>query len=142
MRWVETDDPVKTKELAEERIKVNPNDALAYYELGIVSADVRDWVTAKEFCDKAISLDPRNITYHAFHSFVNTYLEEHEEAVADLITVIELSGDESDYYVDMAQSEQRGKDKEYAVSMVVSLRREGKDKIADKLEDWLIKPYK
>ena len=33
-------------------------------------------------------------------------------------------------------------DREYAVLMAVSLRKEGKDKIAGKLEDWLIKPFR
>jgi len=141
MRWIDFEDSEAEKERLEKKIKENPDDAQAYYELGTVYEYLRAWTTSKEFCDKALKIDPKNVMYHAFHSFVNTHLEEHEEAIYDLITVIELGGDESDYYVDMAQGAQRGQDKEYAVLMVVDLRKEGRDKIADKLEEWLLKPY-
>ena len=140
MRWQEFENPKVEKARLEKSIKENPNDAQAYYELGVVCEYIHDWATAKELCNKAIELDPKNITYHAFRVFLNSNLEEHEEAIEDLITIIELGGDESDYYVDMAQGAQRGMDKEYAVSKVVDLRREGKDRIADKLEKWLIAP--
>jgi hypothetical protein len=101
---------------------------------------MHDWVTAKKLCNKAIDLDLKNITYHAFRVFLNSSLEEHEEAISDLATIIELGGDEADYYVDMAQSSQRGMDKEYALLEIASLRNEGKGSVADKLEEWLIKP--
>jgi len=141
MHWQEFDNPEKEKERLEKALSENPADANACYELGTVYAYVHDWATAKEFCDKAIGLDPKNITYHACRSFVNSHLEEHGEAIEDLVTIIELGGDESDYYVDVAQGAQRGMDKEYAVSRVVDLRKEGKDRIAGKLEEWLIKPF-
>lgn len=142
MRWQEFDNPEKEKERLEDKLNDDPNDASVYYELGAVFESMRDLDAAKWYCDRAIDLDPKGITYYAFRAFVNTQLEEHEEAIADLVTIIELGGDESDYYVDMARGAQRGMDKEYAVSKVVDLRKEGKDRIADKLEEWLIKPYR
>ena len=140
MHWQDFENPKVEKARLEKSIKENPNDAHAYYELGVVCEYIHDWATAKELCDKAIELDPKNITYYAFRAFLNSNLEEHEEAIADLITIIELGGDESDYYVDTAQIAQRGMDREYALLQIASLRNEGKKSVADKLEEWLIAP--
>ena len=142
MRWAEFDDPEQEKEKIEKILKENPNDASAYYNLAAVHASVRDFVTTIELCEKAIDLDPKNVTYRALHSFAYTNIEEHGKAIEELVVIIELGTYESDYYVDVAQGAQRGMDKEYAVSKVVDLRKEGKARIADKLEEWLIKPYR
>ena len=140
MRWQEFDDPKTEKERLEKRIKEDPKDANAYYELGTVYEYVHDLAMAKELSDKAIRLDPKNITYHAFRSFVNSCLGENEDAIEDLITVIEMGGDESDYYVDRAQDAQCWMDEEYALLKIADFRKAGKGRVADKLEEWLLKP--
>ena len=139
MRWIDFENPDKEKEQFEKRIKENPNDAQAYYGLGTVHEYARDWTTAKELSDKAISLDPKNITYHAFRSFVNSCLGENEDAIEDLISVVELGGDKSDYYVDRAQDAQCGMDKEYAFLKIIDYRKAGNGRVADQLEKWLLK---
>lgn len=140
MHWQEFEDPEKEKKHLEDDLNNNPKDPNIYYKLGTVFESMRDLDTAKGYCDKAIELDPKNITYYAFRSYVNSQLEESEDAIDDLVTIIELGGDESDYYVDVAQSEQRGMDREYAWLTVYQLRNEGKNSVADKLEEWLLKP--
>ena len=137
MRWQDFDNPEEEKARLEKRIKDNPNDASACYELGTVYEYMQDWAMAKEFCDKAISLDPKNITYYAFSAFVNSYLEESEDAIDDLVTVIELGGDESDYYVELAIDVVFGMDTEYVFLTALDLRKVGKPAVADKLEKWL-----
>jgi cytochrome c-type biogenesis protein CcmH/NrfG len=138
MRWAEFDNPEQEKVKKEKTLKENPNDASAYYNLAAVHASMLDFSTAIELCEKAIDLDPKNITYRALYSFAYTNIEEHGKAIEELAAIIELGSDESDYYVDKARDAQVGMDKEYAVSKVVDLRKEGKDRIADKLEEWLI----
>ena len=140
MRWQEFDNPEIEKARLEKKIEENPNDAQAYYELGTVHEYFRDWTMAKELSDKAIRLDPKNITYYAFRSFVNSCLGENEDAIEDLITIIEMGGDESDYYVDRAQDAQCWMDEEYVLLKIADFRKAGKGRIADKLEEWLLKP--
>jgi len=139
MRWRDFDNPEEEKDRLEKRIKEKPNDASAYYELGTVYEYMQDWAMAKEFCDKAISLDPKSITYHAFRAFVNSYLGENEEAINDLVTVIELGGEESDYDVERASDVAGGMDTEYVLLTAMDLRKVGKPVAADKLEAWLMK---
>ena len=141
MRWQEYDDPGKQKELLEESFRQNRSAAHVCYELGSVYAYMYDWAAAKELCDNAVELDPTSIIYRAFRSYVNSHLEEHGEAIRDLVAVIELGGDETDYYVDMAQAAQCGLDKECALRNVTNLRNDGKNRAADKLEEWLVKPF-
>ena len=142
MRWAEFEDPEQEKVKMEKLLKENPKDASAYYNLAVVYASMRDFFTAIELCEKAIDLDPRNAIYRALHSFAYTNIGEHGKAIEELVVIIELGTYESDYYVDIAQAAQRGMDKEYAVSKVVDLRKEGKTRISDKIEEWLIKPYR
>ena len=132
MRWEEFDNPEQEKVKREKILKENPNDASAYYNLAVVHASMRDFPTAIELCEKAIDRDSKNVKYHALCSFAHTNIEEHGKAIEELVAIIELGADESDYYVDVAQGAQAGMDKEYAVSKVVDLRKEGKDRIADK----------
>ena len=139
MRWQDFDNPEEEKACLEKKIKDNPNDANAYYELGTVYEYMHDWAMAKEFCDKAISLNPKNITHYAFRAFVNCYLGESEEAINDLVTVIELGGDESDYYIELAIGVVAGIDTKYVLLTAMDLRKVGKPAVADKLEAWLMK---
>ncbi|NQT23578.1 MAG: hypothetical protein HQ579_09120, partial [Candidatus Omnitrophica bacterium] len=74
-------------------------------------------------------------------SYANTRDENHVQAIESLVDLIEMGADESDYEVDVAQGAQRGMDKEYALLKVSSLRSAGKDSVANKLEDWLVKPF-
>ena len=142
MRWAEFDDPDKEKARLEIIVAANPADANAYYKLAAVHTSLLDFTKAIEFCEKAITLDPKNVTYRALSSYAHTEIEDHNQAIEDLVTIIELGADESDYYVDMAQGEQRGMDKEYALLTSVGLREEGRGKIADKLEEWLVRPLR
>lgn len=142
MRWEEFDDPEQEQVKKEKILKENPDDASAYYNLAVVHASVRNFSTAIELCEKAIDLDPMNVTYRALCSFAHSSISENGQAIDELVKIIELGADESDYDVDVARGAQTGMDKEYAVSKVVDLRKEGKDRIADKLEEWLIKPYR
>jgi tetratricopeptide (TPR) repeat protein len=138
MKWRDFDNPKEDKARIETRAKENPGDATAQYEMATMHAYLFDFTTALELCEIAMNLEPKNVTYHAFRSFIYTKLEDHGRAIDDLVTVIELGADESDYDVDVALGAQYGMDKEYAVSKMVDLRKEGKDRIADKLEEWLI----
>ena len=142
MEWDDAIDNSEENQLRlKQIIKENPKEAEAHYKLASIYANIREYAMAIEYCEKAIHLDPKNVAYRALCSFANTNIEDHEQAIEYLVDIIELEADESDYNVDVAQDAQRGMDKEYAVSKVVDLRRAGKDRIADKLEEWLIKPF-
>jgi tetratricopeptide (TPR) repeat protein len=121
-------------------MKANPDDPRAYYELGTVYEFLDDRPMAVMFCEKAIKLDPNNITYYAFRAFANSYLGERKKVIEDLVTVIEMGGDTSDYYVDMASGTLGGMDREYVLREIDGLRKKRKDEVADKLEEWLGKP--
>ena len=138
MRWHDFEHSKEDKARLEAKVKESPGEAKAQYEMATMHAYMLDFTTALELCEIAMNLEPKNVTYHAFRSFVYTNLEEHGRAIEDLVTIIELGADETDYYVDVARDAQVGMDKEYAVSKVVDLRKEGKDQVADKLEEWLI----
>ncbi len=139
MKWHDFEHPKEDKARLEARVKENPGEAKAQYEMATMHAYMLNFTTALELCEIATNLEPKNVTYYAFRSFIYTKLEDHGQAIEDLVTIIELGADESDYYVDVAQDAQDRMDQEYAVSKVVDLRKEGKDRIADKLEEWLIK---
>ena len=135
MEWDDVIDNSEENQLRlKQIIKGNPNDAEAHYELASIYANIHEYAVAIEYCEKAIHLDPKKVAYRALCSFANTNIEEHEQAIEYLVDIIELEADESNRDVDMAQDAQRGMDKEYAVLKVVDLRKEGKDRIADKLE--------
>jgi tetratricopeptide (TPR) repeat protein len=140
MRWLQFENPRKEIRRLGKIMKASPHDPKAYYELGTVYEFLDDRPMAVFFCNKAIQLDPSNITYHAFRAFCNSYLCEHKQLINDLITIIELGGDVSDYYVDMARGTLGSMDREYILRKIASLRKKGKDLVAGKLEEWLGKP--
>ena len=140
MRWKEFDNPEEEKGRLEKLLGENSDNAEVYYELGVVYAYLFDFPKSIEYCEKALKIDPKNVLFHAFYSFVSTNNEDHENAIEALITLIELGADKGDYYVNLAQDAQCGMDKEYALLKVADLRNVGKKAIADKLEDWLVKP--
>ena len=141
MRWDDDiNNPAEEIKQLEETVKKNPRDANAYYRLGTAYECLKDFADAAEAAEKAVKLDPNNIIFQAFYSYANTRDEKHEKAIEALVALIELGVDESDYYVDVAQGVQRGMDKESALLKIASLRKEGKDSVANKLEEWLVKP--
>ena len=139
MRWNDYyEDPDAEGEKLEKRIKENPADAEAYYELGALCDYAHDWGRAKNLADKAVELEPGNVTYQAFRVFMTAWFTEYKEAIDGLVTVIELGGEIGDYPVDMAWGALRGFETEYVISTVRRLRKEGKNHIAAMLESMLI----
>ena len=139
MRWQEFDNPEEEQKRLEEVIRKDPNNACAHYELGEVCAYEFDFDRAIALCKKAIAIDPDNITFRAFLSYVYTRAGDNQQAIEELATVIELGGDESDYDVDVAQAEQSGMASDLAQQKITALRNEGKTRVADKLQQWLLK---
>ncbi len=142
MRWDEFKEPESEIKSCQDALDKDPSDADAYYKLGTVYAYLSNFDKAMECCKKAVALKSKSITFLAFYSYLCTETEDHVEAIHTLIELIELGADESNYYVDVAQEAQCGMDKEYAMLKALSLRREeGKDSVADKLEEWLLTPF-
>ncbi len=142
MRWDEFSEPDKEIKLCQDALDKDPGDADAHYKLGTVYAYLSDFDKAMECCKKAVALKPQSITFLAFYSYLCTETEDHNGAIEALIELIELGADESDYHVDVAQEAQCGMDKEYAMLKAHSLRsEEGKDSVANKLEEWLLTPF-
>ena len=139
MRWQEFDNPEEEQKLLKEMIRKNPKDSKAYYDLGTVWAYMFTFDLTIECCERAIALDPKNTTYHAFISYVSTKIGDNKRAIDELATIIELGEDESDYYVDVALGEQKGVDRNLAEKKISLIRQIGKDQVADKLQEWLLK---
>ena len=138
MRWCEFDNPEEEQKRLDKMLSKNPNDANALYGLATVHAYEFAFDKVVEYCEKAIELDPKNITFHALLSYASTQKGDNKRAIEELATIIELGGDDSDYYVDFAAYAQTGVDKSLAVKKIASLREEKKEQVAEQLGKWLL----
>jgi len=123
----------------EQAVKDNPDGPEAYYDLAVVCENLNDDDKAIEYCEKAISLCPNKTLYYAFLVFL-TVRYDPKKALDALVEFIELVPDESDYYTERVIDELGYMDNELAVEYLDSLRAQGKDFIAKKIQRWIWNP--
>ena len=79
-----------------QAIKLNPDDAEAYYDRGVAKYELKDYAGAIADCDEAIKLKPDSaLVYHARGCFKEK-LEDYEQALADFNEAIKLDPDNAD----------------------------------------------
>ena len=141
MRWVDLDQPDEEKERLKKLVCESPDNANAHYELGTAYACLLDFARAKECCEKAINLDPRNISFWAFFAFASAKNGDDQDAIEALTTLVELDADDGNYHVDLAIDAEFGMDNELVWHQIENLKNSGKERIAKKLRKWLIDFY-
>jgi tetratricopeptide (TPR) repeat protein len=140
MEWNDSiEDPKKERQRLEQLVKEKPNEADAYYDLAVVCENLNDDAKAIEYCEKAISLYPHKTLYYAFLVFL-TVRYDPKKALDTLVEFIELVPDEGDYYTERVIDELAYMDNEIAVEYLDSLRAQGKDFIAKKIQGWIWNP--
>ncbi len=100
MEWNDAiEDPEKEKARLEKIISENPNNAEEHYGLGTVYEYMRgegSILKAIECCEKAIVIEPDNMTYLAFLIYLTLNFDD-QKAFDTMTNFIELGPDESDY---------------------------------------------
>lgn len=143
MSWVNSACPEKEKAMLKKLIRKNPGNADAHYRLGgIYTHPSENLAKAKECCEKAINLEPKNIYFRALSAFINAKNGDDWNAIGGLVTLIELDAKEDDYYIELAIDTEYGMDNELVWCKVLELINSGREQTAKKLLDWLIHPSK
>ena len=74
----------------DEAIRLDPNDALAYYNRGRAKYNLNDKTAAIKDYDEAIRLDPKNAIAYRFRGIAKSGLEDETAAIKDYDEAIRL----------------------------------------------------
>lgn len=81
-----------------EAIKLNPNNADAYFQRGKAYYDLKNYKKAISDYTRAIELEPNKSILYSSRAFAYKKLENYEKAILDYTKAIELKPDESVLY--------------------------------------------
>ncbi len=87
-------DSSNNKKYTLEALRLNPNLALAWYNLGLIHADKREFEKELEYYDKALAIDPDFIECWINRASVCMNLQRNEEAEANIIKALELDSNQ------------------------------------------------
>lgn len=142
MEWNDSiENPEEETKRLEALIHKNPEDANAFYELGVLCEYMHDFPKAVQYCQKAIVLDQENVHFCAFLVYLYSKREYDEaKALEAAANLAELRPDEGDYYIERAMDSLAAVCNEPAYAYITKLRGQGRNLAATTLERWFYNP--
>jgi len=144
MEWIESiENPEEKKKGLEDLIKKNPENAHAYYELGVICDYMQDFKTAVQYCQKAIALDKEeNTLFHAFLVYLYNQRVDFDEgkALDAAATLAELEPDEGEDFIEKAIDSLVMVSVESTYTYITKLIEQGRHGAAKNLTRWVFNP--
>ena len=88
----------QAKEICTEILKSEPNNSNAYYLLGVISFQTKNYVKSDELISKAIEINPKNSEFYNFKGIALVHLNKFEEAIESWAKAIEVDPNSLDAY--------------------------------------------
>ena len=92
----------KSCEIYESILKVNPENALAYYQLAAINYEQRNIAKAIEYNVKAVELDKKNHWYRCQLAEIYIQTKQNEKAAEQYRAIVELQPEVTEYYMELA----------------------------------------
>jgi tetratricopeptide (TPR) repeat protein len=92
----------KSCEIYESILKINPENALAYYQLAAINYEQRNIAKAIEYNVKAVELDKKNHWYRCQLAEIYIQTKQHEKAAEQYKAIVELQPKVTEYYMELA----------------------------------------
>ena len=80
----------EAKEICTEILKSEPNNFNAYYLLGVILFQTKNYVKSNELISKAIEINPKNSEFYNFKGIALIHINKFEEAIESWTKAIEI----------------------------------------------------
>ena len=88
----------EAKEICTEILKSEPNNFSAYYLLGVILFQKKNYIKSIELISKAIEINPKNSEFYNFKGIALVHLNKFEEAIDSWTKAIEIDPNSLDAY--------------------------------------------
>ena len=88
----------EAKEICEEILKSEPNNFNAYYLLGVIAFQTKNYIKSDDLISKAIEINPKNSEFYNFKGIALIHINKFEEAIESWTKAIEIDPNSLDAY--------------------------------------------
>ena len=88
----------EAKEICEEILKSEPNNFNAYYLLGVIAFQTKNYIKSDDLISKAIKINPKNSEFYNFKGIALIHINKFEEAIESWTKAIEIDPNSLDAY--------------------------------------------
>ena len=81
----------EARDICTEILKSEPNNFNAYYLLGVISFQIKDYIKSDELISKAIEINPKNSEFYNFKAIALVHRNKFEEAIKIWTKAIEIN---------------------------------------------------